>query len=113
MSHYETLSVPKTASHAEIEAAFEKLRQVYSAEVHPDPSRATESLKRVLKAYRVLRDPVQRKEYDGILEWQESPLEGGAISDEEFHSWLAEGKVSEGIKSKIEADRVLRRSEFV
>ncbi len=53
MSYYETLGIPRNATKAEIEAAFEKWTGVYNSESHPDPARAAQSAKLVAEAYRV------------------------------------------------------------
>ena len=111
MSHYDVLDVAPNASQSEIEAAFHTLTQAYYSGESPDHARAAQSAKAVAEAYRVLRDPDTRKEYDARLEWMQSPVKDGAISEQEFRSWLEAGEVSEGITTKIEAERLRREKE--
>lgn len=102
------LGVKPNATCAEIQVAFGKLADAYNS----DPGRVgSESAKAVLEAYRVLRDPARRKEYDALLDWIQSPVKDGAISEQEFRSWLEAGKISEGIKAKIEMERLRREKE--
>jgi curved DNA-binding protein CbpA len=111
MSHYDELGVAPNATQSEIETAFHRLTQAYYSGENPDRARAAQSAKAVAEAYRVLRDPDTRKEYDAGLEWMQSPVKDGAISEQEFRSWLEAGKVSEGITAKIEAERLRREKE--
>ena len=102
------LGVKPNATQAEIQLAFERLADAYNS----DPSRVgSESAKDVAEAYRVLRDPTRRKEYDAHLEWMQAPVKDRAIPEEEFRSWLTAGRVSEGIAAKIEAERFRRERE--
>lgn len=111
MSHYKTLGVPTGATPAEIESAFQRHKLILVPHDLSEPIRAVEALKRIVTAYRVLRDPVRRKAYDQLLEQQEFPIENDAISDEEFRSWLKQGRVAEGIAAKAEAERVRHQAE--
>jgi curved DNA-binding protein CbpA len=60
--HYETLEISSTAQPETIHRVYRLLAQLY----HPDnaASGSVEQFKRVLEAYRVLSDPVQRAAYD-------------------------------------------------
>ena len=105
------LGVKPNATQAEIQVAFERLADAYNSEADSDPARATQSAKAVAEAHRVLRDPTRRKEYDEHLEWMQSPVKDGAITEQEFRAWLDAGKVSEGIAAKIEAERIRHEKE--
>jgi curved DNA-binding protein CbpA len=111
MSHYDVLGVAPNATQSEIEAAFHRLTQAYYSGENADQARAAQSAKAVADAYRVLRDPDTRKQYDARLEWVQLPVKDGAIPEQEFRSWLEAGKVSEGIAAKIEAERLRREKE--
>lgn len=120
MSHYDVLGLKPNATQSEIKVAFEKLADAYNSD--PDPARATESAKAVAEAYRVLRDPKHRKEYDQHLEWLDSPVGSGlperpragngAISQEEFGRWVNAGRVTEGLAEKIRADQCRREKQI-
>lgn len=62
--HYAVLGVAKTATQAQIKAAFRRLAR----ELHPDTSRGDEDterrFKRVARAYEALGDPKRRRAYD-------------------------------------------------
>jgi curved DNA-binding protein len=68
--YYETLGVPRDATHEQIQTAYRKLARKY----HPDinkSSDAEEKFKRIGEAYEVLRDPEKRKRYDALGDnWQ-------------------------------------------
>ncbi|HZY08250.1 MAG TPA: DnaJ domain-containing protein, partial [Ilumatobacteraceae bacterium] len=65
MTHYEVLGVSREASTAQIRAAFRRLARAH----HPDTSASgsAESLAPINEAWRVLGDPVLRREYDRSL----------------------------------------------
>jgi len=102
MNHYETLGVPREASQAEIESAFERRKQV-------GPSKET------FRAYWWLSDPERRKQYDETLAGKTQAKQqlqrliesepGGAFSNEEFQSWLSQGGITQGIAAKIASER--------
>lgn len=61
--HYTILGVDRLATATEIKRAYRRLARKY----HPDVSRATnteEIFKRINQAYRTLRDPAKRADYD-------------------------------------------------
>ena len=65
-SYYDILGVSKDASKNELDSAFRKLAMKY----HPDRYKgadAQEKMKEINKAYKVLSDPNQRKQYDSFL----------------------------------------------
>lgn len=65
-SYYDILGVSKSASKSELDSAFRKLAMKY----HPDKYKGTDAqdkMKEINKAYKVLSDPNQRKQYDAFL----------------------------------------------
>jgi curved DNA-binding protein CbpA len=64
--HYAVLGVPRTATDAEIKAAFRKLaRQLHPDTQHGSPEPADERrFKRVARAYETLSRPARRRAYD-------------------------------------------------
>jgi curved DNA-binding protein len=69
--YYETLGLPKTATHEEIRTAFRKLARQYHPDVAKDKKAAEEKFKEINEAYEVLSDPEKRKKYDAYgRHWQ-------------------------------------------
>jgi len=69
--YYEILSVPRTASQAEIRKAFRKKARIYHPDVAKDKATAEDKFKEINEAYEVLGDPEKRKKYDTLgLDWE-------------------------------------------
>jgi curved DNA-binding protein CbpA len=66
-TYYDILSVSKDASLQDITGAYRKLAKILHPDVCESPE-AEELFKAVNEAYRILRDPEKRKEYDATLE---------------------------------------------
>ena len=62
--YYEVLGVSKTASDAEIKAAYKKMAIKYHPDRNPGNKEAEEKFKEAAEAYDVLRDPKKRQQYD-------------------------------------------------
>lgn len=61
---YEALGVSRTASQAQIKAAFKKMAFRYHPDRNPGNREAEENFKAINEAYRTLSDPVSRSRYD-------------------------------------------------
>lgn len=62
--YYEVLGVAKTATDAEIKAAYKKMAIKYHPDRNPDNKEAEAKFKEAAEAYDVLRDPQKRQRYD-------------------------------------------------
>src|SRR5438309_4679632 len=91
MNFYECLGVPPTAGQNEIEAAFANWQRTFAAEMEGVGRTDISSAVLVCNAYRALSQPEYRQNYDELLVWLASPPVEGAISEEEFMSWLRPG----------------------
>jgi|SRR5687767_7801115 len=61
--YYKTLAVKPTARWEQIRVSFHQLAKKYHPDANPDPS-ATEHFQSLIEAYKVLKDPDKRKQYD-------------------------------------------------
>jgi len=91
MNFYECLGLLPTAGQDEIETAFADWHRRFASETEAGSEIDVSSAKRVCNAYCALSEPEHRRKYDELLVWLESPTIDGAISDEEFVSWLRPG----------------------
>jgi curved DNA-binding protein CbpA len=73
---YELLGLSKGASQEDIRREHRKLARKYHPDANPDDPQAEERFKEVQRAYEVLSDPKQRREYDQRL--SASSRKGGA-----------------------------------
>lgn len=91
--YYAILGVERTASQAEIKAAFKKLALQY----HPDRNKSEDAnthMSELLEAYQVLNDPEARKDYDALRKYHNgtSTVAGGAKSTGNSASAARTGK---------------------
>jgi|TARA_B110000444_G_C18791935_1_gene572878 curved DNA-binding protein len=64
VSHYQTLGVDKSATHADIKKAYRKLSMTH----HPDKGGDEDKFKEIADAYNVVGDEKKRQQYDAVSE---------------------------------------------
>ena len=62
--HYATLGVPRTATAAQIKAAFRRLARRYHPDANAQDAEGERQFKAVARAYEILGQPTRRKVYD-------------------------------------------------
>lgn len=87
MNLYQVLSISKSASQAEIKAAYKKACQKH----HPDKGGDPEEFAKIAKAYEVLRSPMLRKQYDASGEIPEDSPSSASKYDSMFAAIVMEG----------------------
>ncbi len=77
--YYQILSVPRSASQADIKKAFRKLAREHHPDRNPGDQAAEKRFKDVNEAHAVLSDPEKRKQYDMLgANWEQYQQAGGA-----------------------------------
>ena len=91
--YYQALGVERTASQADIKKAYRKLAHQYHPDISKDPD-GEEKFKAVAEAYKTLKDPDTRMEYDSLgvqragenvtppHEWQQQYAAGASAFDD-------------------------------
>lgn len=62
--YYAVLGIPRSASEADIKAAYRKLARQHHPDANPGNKDSEEKFKELAEAYEVLKDPEKRKRYD-------------------------------------------------
>ncbi len=74
-TYYDTLGIDRNASPQQIKVAYRNLMKHHHPDLHENSEEATERAQNLNKAYAVLKDPVQRYEYDNLLMLQRNPVD--------------------------------------
>lgn len=89
--HYEVLGVPRDAAVEDIKRAF----RARAKKTHPDiagSSDASRSFREMVEAYRVLRDPSKRKQYDQELQRAAHGFSAGGSSTDPSDPYMGSGR---------------------
>ena len=98
--YYAELGVSPEATEAEIAAAFRALAKDLHPDTRPVDRAANDRFKRVTVAYRVLRDPEQRRRYDAVRDGNgetappTTPAAAGHPVSRRGASWLVGGGIA-------------------
>ena len=107
---YSILGIPKTASQADIKAAYLKLARERHPDRFKDPVEREEAARRfqlINEAFNLLRDDVRRRKYDEEREWQAKPPEQRAEQHYKDGKYREQtGQYSEALKYYYEAIQV-------
>lgn len=75
--YYSILEVPRSASQADIQAAYRRLARKYHPDVNPDDASAKDKFQKVQRAFEVLNDAKKREMYDRYGSGFEQAGQGG------------------------------------
>jgi DnaJ-class molecular chaperone len=89
---YETLGVERTASAAEIRAAYRKLAKAHHPDLHPGDKDAEARFKEISAAHELLKDPEKRARFD----CGEIDASGAERADRPFYRAYADGESGDG-----------------
>jgi tetratricopeptide (TPR) repeat protein len=87
---YEVLGIDKSASQAQIKAAYKRMAMRYHPDHNPENKQAEETFKLVNEAYHTLSDPEKKLRYDSRFYWvTETPDEAywQEIKRKRFEQW--------------------------
>ncbi|HLF02858.1 MAG TPA: J domain-containing protein [Anaerolineales bacterium] len=101
--YYKILGVSKSASEAEIKAAYRKLAKLYHPDKNPGDKKAEEKFKEINEANEVLGDPAKRQKYDTLgANYHRFQQYGGGSTDWESF-WRSQGGQA-GSRAQYEGD---------
>ena len=107
---YSILGIPKTASQADIKAAYLKLARERHPDRFKDPDERDAAARRfqlINEAFNLLRDDERRRKYDEEREWQQKPPEQRAEQHYKDGKYREQtGQYSEALKYYYEAVQV-------
>jgi len=80
-NYYKILGVQHSASTNDIKKAYHQLAMKYHPDRNPNNKQAEERFKKINEAYEILRDPIQRTQYNQSLCSYNPPTESDKFSD--------------------------------
>lgn len=69
--YYSILGLTKSATSAEIKAAYRKLVKIYHPDKNPNSYEAVDKFRQIQQAYETLIDPIARSKYDGKVSYNQ------------------------------------------
>ncbi|MBQ3394209.1 MAG: molecular chaperone DnaJ [Oscillospiraceae bacterium] len=89
--YYEVLGVDKSATDAQIKAAYRKLAKKYHPDLNPGDAEAEKKFKEANEAYEILSDPEKKQRYDAYGHAGVDPNYGAGGGFDGFGGFGAEG----------------------
>lgn len=89
-THYEILGLKKSASNAEVRAAYRTLVMKHHPDRSKDP-KSTELFIRITEAYNVLSDGQRRRNYDAMLELEARPQDSEQVRTAQYGGGVSPG----------------------
>ena len=101
MDYYAILGLPRTATPAEIDAAFRSLARKYHPDARPEADDATAQFKLATEAHEVLSCVEKRREYDRT----QPPRRRVPVSEVPFPTLRRQAKANRGAAARIVGHR--------
>lgn len=102
MDYYEILQVSRDATTEEIKNSFRKLARKYHPDLHPNNPVAQEQFREIYQAYKVLCDPIQRRQYNQNFDSEGSFPQNQEYSPQYFYIQGIEKALKQDYEEAVE-----------